>query len=68
MKVLITVKHTETSVADIGDLSPRMVQELLEQGDGSFGDTSWSLGDLPNNKWQVDSIEVVEQRGGKRSL
>ena len=58
-KVHVEIIHKETADFDIGDLSPLMIAKLLEQGNGSFGDSEYSIGDLGNkDHWEVQSITV----------
>lgn len=60
-RVHIEIIHKESADIDIGDLPIRMIQKLLKEGDGSFGGSDYSLGDLQGkDKWEVQSIEVSE--------
>lgn len=59
-KVRIEIVHRESAVLDIGDLSPTMIKKLLEEGDGSFGESQYSLGDFGDkDHWAVESITVA---------
>ena len=65
MKVIVTIKNTQTTTIDIGDLPLGLIRDLLTDNDGTF-DGKWSLGDVRSNeKWTTDSVEVVEA-GAKR--
>ena len=59
MKVLVTIKHTQTATIDIGKLPINMVRDILRANDGTF-DCNWSIGDVPDSadKWVTDSVEV----------
>jgi hypothetical protein len=61
VKLEVTIKHTQTATIDIGALPVNLIRELLVQNNGTF-DGNWSLGDIrsANEKWVVDSIDVVE--------
>lgn len=59
MKVLVTIKTTQTATIDIGNLPVNMVRDILTKNDGTF-DGNWSISDVPSSgeKWTTDSVEV----------
>ena len=62
MKVSVTVVHHEYGEIDIGDIAPRMFQDMLAQYYQRNGD--WTLGDIGAD-WkpveiQVDDLDPVK--------
>lgn len=62
MKVLVTIKQTETTTFDVGDIPVNLIRDLLVKNDGHFDD-NWSAGDIGHAEWMVDEVTVVEATG-----
>lgn len=63
MRVKITVITRQTVVADIGDIPPGLIEDVLRKNDGTF-DGSWTIGDVRGSgsteEFVTEKIEVEE--------
>jgi hypothetical protein len=67
MKVLVTIRTTQTATIDVGDLPIALIQDLLTKNDGTF-DGNWGPSDVAKgtDAWVTDSVDVVESvKAGK---
>jgi hypothetical protein len=59
VKVLVTIKLTQTGIFETGDLPITLIRDLLVANDGSF-DGNWGLGDVArgSEKYVTDEVTV----------